>query len=107
MHIRDDLNRFTVFENMRYLKLIDKYFDAKCCDLGCLCPNGFNLGGYCPKCRNCDLGCLYPNCFNLGGLCPKCCDLGGSCPKMVRLVVVSVRVGARGKTFRLLRSGVS
>ena len=75
--------------------LIDKRFDSKCCDLGCSCPNCFNLGGYCPKCRKCDLGCLYPNCFNLGGLCPKCCDLGGYYPKMVRLVVVSVRVGAR------------
>ena len=75
--------------------MIDERFDAKCCDLGCSCPNCFNLGGYCPKCGNCGLGCYCPNCFNLGGLCPKCCDLGGLCPKIVRLVVAIVRVGAR------------
>ena len=39
MHIRDDLNRFTVFENMRSLKYVVERFDAKCCDLGCSCPN--------------------------------------------------------------------
>ena len=30
MHIRDDLNRFTVFENMRYLKYVDKHVDGTC-----------------------------------------------------------------------------
>ena len=30
VHLRYDLKRFTVFENMRDLKYVDKRFDVKC-----------------------------------------------------------------------------